>query len=71
MSAKCPKCEGALRRVVVESITLDQDETSLKGATYSCPHCGTCLNVSIDPLALKTEIVEATALAVLQKQSSR
>jgi Crp-like helix-turn-helix protein len=39
-SAKCPKCERALRRVVAESITLDQDGTSLKGATYSCPYCG-------------------------------
>jgi hypothetical protein len=52
-----------------QSITLDQDGTSLKGATYSFPYRGICLNVSIDPLALKTEIVEATALAVLKKLS--
>ena len=69
MSAKCPKCEGALRRPVVDSITLDEEGVSLKGTTYSCPHRGTCLNVSIDPLVLKGEIVEATALAVPKKLS--
>ena len=58
MSATCPKCEAALKSIKVDAVPLKDGTGTWKGATYACPHCGTCLGASIDPLAWMTEIVK-------------
>ena len=58
--AKCPYCEKFLLRV-----NLDEVESSglfgiaWRTILYSCPSCQKVLNAQIDPIALRTEIVEA------------
>ncbi|MGB6371157.1 MAG: hypothetical protein WBF68_09015 [Atribacterota bacterium] len=58
--AKCPHCNKPVLRV-----NLDEVKSSVVfGASwrtilYSCPHCQKVLNVQIDPVALKTDIIAA------------
>lgn len=57
--AKCPHCNELVLRV-----NLDKVESSALGGPwntilYSCPHCQKVLNVQIDPIAIKTDIIEA------------
>jgi hypothetical protein len=65
---KCPKCEqivGHVNLVEINSSALfGQQWRTVK---YCCPHCQTILSVQIDPVALKTDIVE-TILAAFGKR---
>jgi phage FluMu protein Com len=57
-SGKCPHCNKTVARAVMENITIGGSEThSAKGVSYLCPHCHAVLSLSIDPLALNTELV--------------
>lgn len=57
-SGKCPKCEGNLSEVKVELISIKDNQRTLRGASYMCPHCNTVLSVGLDPLASIEEIVK-------------
>ena len=58
--AKCPHCNKPVLRV-----NLDEVESSVVFGTswrtilYSCPLCQKVLNVQIDPVALKSDIIAA------------
>jgi transcription elongation factor Elf1 len=52
---KCPHCNE-----LVSKVNLDAVECSgLRTILFSCPHCQKILNVQIDPIAIKTDIIAA------------
>jgi len=58
--AKCPHCNKSVLSVNLEKV----ESSALFGPKwntiiYSCPHCQKVLNVQIDPVALKTDIIAA------------
>jgi hypothetical protein len=55
---KCPKCDRTITNVKIEDVTVDVQFTpAWKGISYVCPWCNTILSVQIDPVALKTDII--------------
>jgi hypothetical protein len=59
MTGICPKCEGAVNIVNAEPVDVNVNGRLLKGVSYVCPSCSHVLSVSIDPLAVKADIVSA------------
>lgn len=58
MTGKCAKCEKLINHVTANSVDVNVLlGTTLKGISYSCPFCHTVLSVQIDPIAIKTDIV--------------
>jgi len=56
---RCPKCETVLTSVKVEYVSVEASfSEKWKGAAYTCPRCGVLISVSIDPVALKAELLE-------------
>lgn len=58
MAAKCPKCDKVVQRFTVVGL----DGSVLLGKTWHCiglccPHCSAILGAQIDPIAIKTDIV--------------
>lgn len=66
--AKCPHCNK-----LVLSVNLDKVESSvLFGGSwntilYSCPNCQKVLNVQIDPIAIKTDIIDDIKMLLNKK----
>lgn len=55
---KCPKCGATVASVDIESVTVRLGfQPKWHGVNYCCPGCHSVLGVSIDPIALKTDIV--------------
>ena len=60
MHALCPKCGSSIRQVELNQVEAKSEHgQSLRAITYSCPHCFHLLSVSIDPIAVKSDIVRA------------
>jgi hypothetical protein len=58
-TGKCPKCEGTIGFVNIEHVNVREGlQNKWHGVSLICPHCRTVLGVSIDPIALKSDIVE-------------
>jgi hypothetical protein len=58
--ALCPYCEAAVHRVTMQEIRVGQlFSPEWLGVAYSCPNCQKILSVAIDPVALKTDTVNA------------
>ena len=56
---KCPHCKATLSKPKVEAVTITQgDGATWKGVNYLCPACNAVLGVSVDPIALKDELVK-------------
>ena len=60
MIAKCPHCNQPLLNLDLTSVPA----SSFMGVEwstviYSCPSCQKALNASIDPIAIKTDIINA------------
>jgi hypothetical protein len=55
--AKCPKCERTLSYVNAEKVSIKSGRASWKGIAYCCPSCHTAISVTIDQIALKSDIV--------------
>ena len=56
---KCPACHVAITSVEIEGIDVTQGlQTLWKGVSFGCPHCHIVLSVGIDPIALKTDLVQ-------------
>ena len=66
-TGRCPKCEAVLMHVNVQHIDVKAARTSWVGVSYVCPHCQTILGVSIDPVALKTDTVNAVVKQLSSK----
>ena len=56
--ALCPYCETNLGHVNINDVNVGALlGNQWRGITYSCPHCRKILTVAIDPIAIKTDIV--------------
>ena len=67
MAGICPSCKGLVTQARCEGLDVNvPGGVSWKGISLQCPHCNTVLSVSIDPIAIKADIV-ADLLKSLQK----
>jgi hypothetical protein len=58
-NAKCPKCEATITRAIAGHVSVEVPMgDGWNGIAYSCPACRTLLSVQIDPVALKSDIVD-------------
>jgi hypothetical protein len=55
--SKCPKCEQLFSQVSLKSVSVNAIGATWNGVSYDCPYCQTSLGVSIDPIAIKADIV--------------
>lgn len=58
-TGKCPSCSTVVFHPLVESIEMKQSTTTWRGISIVRPSCRTILSVSVDPIALKTDIVSS------------
>ena len=60
--AKCPYCNNTILSINLEKVQSSAlcSMPPWNTILYSCPHCQKVLNVQIDPIAIKTDIIEAT-----------
>jgi hypothetical protein len=59
-SGKCPKCERLTPALNIEPVDIrEAGRSAWKGVTLSCPFCHAIMGASIDPIAIKTDIVNA------------
>lgn len=56
-SGKCPGCGIAVSEVAMEHVNVKSGQAAFHGISYLCPSCRHVFGVSIDPLALKDQIV--------------
>ncbi len=56
-SGTCPKCEHTITRAVAKPMPIEASGVQWQGIVYKCPDCEAVLGVSVDPFALKAEIV--------------
>jgi hypothetical protein len=54
---KCPKCEKSFTQVSLTGVNVNATQRVWNGVSYNCPYCQTSLGVSIDPIAIKADIV--------------
>jgi hypothetical protein len=54
----CPKCNLLVSSVIIESVNGSSNSNQWNCISYSCPSCKTVLNVQIDPIALKADVIE-------------
>lgn len=58
--AKCPKCDNPVHSVNISKANgVVGLQTRWKCITFSCQTCNSVLGVQIDPIAIKTDIVNA------------
>ncbi len=60
-SGKCPKCEKTISSVKIEEVTasIGIGGSDWNAISYCCKSCNTVLSVQIDPIAIKTDILNA------------
>jgi hypothetical protein len=65
---KCPKCGEVVTRASVEDVDIVRSGGGAQfvGASIFCPHCNTILGLSVDPLALKRDIVREVVKKLLE-----
>ena len=56
-NGNCPKCNAVLDSVSLKQIKVKATGQNWFGVSYQCPYCNAVLSVSIDPVALKEDIV--------------
>jgi len=60
MAGKCPKCEATVSSLKITGVEgRAPSGQGWKCITLNCPSCGTVLSAQIDPVAIKTDIVNA------------
>lgn len=56
--AKCPHCESIVTHLNLEALTASSFMgTEWKTIAYVCPMCQKIINAQIDPIAIKTDMV--------------
>lgn len=59
-TGKCPKCETTITSVRIEDVDVKVGfQSRWKGVSFCCPSCSVVLSVAIDPIAIKTDIINA------------
>ena len=66
MSGKCPSCQSLVTSLRGNGLEVSFSGGSFKAVTYNCPFCNSILGCQIDPIALRTDIVNLTTEAVLK-----
>jgi len=62
---KCPKCEKIITSVTIDDVNgCVLSMPTWKTISYQCPYCNTVLGVQIDPVAIKTDIVNEIVKAL-------
>ena len=62
---KCPSCGKAIIYVDLQDIEINaQSPNRWRGISYCCPLCRAVLGVSIDPVALKADMIAGVTEAV-------
>jgi hypothetical protein len=60
---KCPSCSKTFTNFRAEPVNADlapgSNYASLRVVSFQCPHCRVVLGVSPDPIAMRTDIVNA------------
>lgn len=60
MSALCPHCGATITHLSLEGMTSSAFMgTQWNTVAYVCPMCRKILSVSIDPIAIRTDIINA------------
>lgn len=58
---KCPKCNRLINSVEIKHISINENfNPKYNGVAYVCPNfdCDSIISVSIDPIAIKTDIID-------------
>lgn len=55
---KCPKCEKLIGNVTMTALPGNLGFNQWNCVSYNCPFCNTVLSVGIDPIAIKSDIVD-------------
>jgi hypothetical protein len=53
----CPKCDDPVKSVNLREVSIKAPGGNWVGVSYQCSNCNAVLSVGIDPIALKTDIV--------------
>lgn len=70
-SGKCPKCEEIVSSVRIEDIDINLGPAiDWQGVSYCCPSCDTVLGVQLDPVALKTDIINVLVEELRRKDEA-
>ncbi len=57
-TGKCPHCDKVIHNVTIEDMDVHVGFTpSWRGISYVCSACKAILGVSIDPIAMKSDII--------------
>ncbi len=55
---KCPKCEKILTYVNNEAVAVGMPlSQQWRGLAHTCPYCYSALSIEIDPIAIRTDIL--------------
>lgn len=69
MSGKCPKCDSFISKVNIEYVEIDLlNAPKWKGVSYLCPVCNVILSVQIDPIAIRTDLLNGISNALQEKK---
>jgi phage FluMu protein Com len=61
-TGKCPKCDEVMPTIKIQGVTAKElFGASWNAISYQCPKCDTVLSVEMDPVALKSDIVNEVA----------
>ena len=61
----CPKCGAIVGHVNLVEVTAGElFGNQWRAIKYCCPHCRVILSVQIDPVALKTDMIEGVVAAL-------
>jgi hypothetical protein len=67
-SGKCQKCEKVITYVRIEDVDVRVGfESRWHGVSYCCPFCNSVISVQIDPIALKTDIIDGVVEMLRRK----
>jgi hypothetical protein len=59
MVGKCPKCDALVTRLDIHPLDAGTYGDAWKAVTYNCPMCSTVLGCQIDPIAVRTDIINS------------
>lgn len=57
MAGKCPKCDSVISNFNIKQMNGQAPGNVWRSIACCCPSCGTILSVAIDPIAIKTDVV--------------
>lgn len=69
MNGKCPKCEQYVSSVNIEDVSVNYQGTpKWKGISYTCPFCNAILSVQIDPIAIRSDLLNGISNVLREKK---